>query len=85
MSDASAYGVEAQRKEHSAIKSGKKELSGNVEGSLGSRNERVDAQRLYMGLGTAGMGVKSRSKADAGPGVNRAKAGTFKIRKRSVK
>jgi hypothetical protein len=85
VSDTSAYGVEAQRKEHSAIRSGKKELSGNVEGSLGPKAERVDGQRLYMGLGTAGMGTKPRSKADAGPGVNRAKAGSFKIRKRSVK
>ncbi len=85
MSDDAAYGVVAERKEHAAIKSGKKELSGNVEGSLGPVAERVDAQRLYKGLGTAGMGVKSRSKADGGPGVNRTSTGSFKIRKRKVK
>ena len=85
MSDDPAYGVVGLRKEHSAIKSGKKELSGNVEGSLGPVKERVDAQRLYLGPGTGGMGVKPRSKADGGPGVNRGVAGSFKIRKRSVK
>ncbi len=85
MSDDPAYGVVAERKEHSAIKSGKKELSGNVEGSLGPTAERIDGQRLYKGLGTAGMGTKPRTKADGGPGVNRATAGTFKVRKRMVK
>ncbi len=85
MSDDSAYGVVGQRKEHSSIKSGKKELSGNVEGSLGPVRERVDAQRLYLGPGTGGMGVKPRSKTDGGPGANRTAIGSFKIRKRSVK
>jgi hypothetical protein len=85
VSDDPAYGVVAERKEHSAIKSGKKELSGHVEGSLGPQAERVDGQRLYKGLGTAGMGTKPRSKSDGGPGVNRAVAGSFKIRKRKVK
>ena len=85
MSDDPAYGVVGQRKEHSAIRSGKKDLSGNVEGSLGPKAERVDAQRLYTGLGTAGMGAKPRSKADGGPGANRTAVGSFKIRKRSVK
>ena len=85
MSDNAAYGVVGLRKEHSAIKSGKEDLSGNVEGSLGPVAERVDAQRLYKGLGTAGMGTKPRTKADGGPGANRAAVGSFKIRKRKVK
>ena len=84
MSDNAAYGVVGQRKEHSAIKSGKEDLSGNVDGSLGPKAERVDAQRLYTGLGTAGMGTKPRTQAPSSS-LNRTKAGSFKIRKRSVK
>ena len=84
MSDNSAFGVVAQRKEHSAIKSGKKDLSGNVEGSLGPKAERVDGQRLYLGPGSGGMGATPRNKAATNT-VNRAKTGSFKIRKRSVK
>ena len=79
MSD--VFGVGAERKEHSAIKSGKEDL-GAVPGAIGAANARVDGQRLYKGLGSAGMGVKSRTKAGSGSSVNHASPGGFKIRKR---
>jgi hypothetical protein len=84
VSEYGAYGVDAERKEHGAIKSGKKEL-GTVPGAIGAANARVDGQRLFKGPGSGGMGVTSRTMAGSGASVNRAKAGSFKIRKRSVK
>lgn len=84
MSDYSAYGVDAQRKEHSAIKSGKKEL-GTVPGAIGPANARVDGQRLFLGPGSGGMGTTKRTMSGSGANVNRASPSGFKIRKRSVK
>jgi len=79
MSD--VFGVEAERKEHSAIKSGKEDL-GTVPGAIGAANARVDGQRLYKGLGTAGMGVTRRTQGGTSRNVNKTAVGSFKIRKR---
>lgn len=73
------FGVEAQRKEHPAIKSGRKEF-GDVPGAIGAA--KVDAQRLYHGAGGGqGMGATSRKKADHSKSLNRETAGVFKNRK----
>ena len=84
MSDLSAFGVTPERKEHAAIKSGKKEL-GKVPGAVGDANARIDGQRLFLGRGSGGMGAAPRVKSDQGPGVNRGSITAFKVRKRSVK
>lgn len=74
------FGVEAERKEHPAIKSGKEDLR-EVPGAIGASNARIDGQRLYKGLGTAGMGVTRRTMAGGG-NLNKTAVGSFKIRKR---
>ncbi len=75
------FGVEAERKEHPAIKSGKEDL-GQVPGAIGASNARVDGQRLYKGLGIAGMGVTRRTMAGGGGNLNKTAVGSFKVRKR---
>lgn len=75
----SIYGVEALRDAHPAIKGGKEEHK-EVPGSLGTIKH--DAQRLFHGPGTGGMGSTSRFKNAGGGNVNKATAGSFKVRKR---
>jgi hypothetical protein len=45
----------------------------------------VDRQRIYTGLGTAGMGTTPRFKNTGGAGVNKTSPGGFKVRKRTAK
>jgi hypothetical protein len=45
----------------------------------------VDRQRIYTGLGTAGMGTTPRFKNTGGGSVNKASGRTFKVRKRTLK
>jgi hypothetical protein len=90
--DFGVFGVESERKAHSAIKSGKEE-QGDVAGAIGFA--KVDGQRLFKGLGSAGMGTTSRAKnagstslnkSNAGStSLNKSNAGSFKVRKRTAK
>jgi hypothetical protein len=79
------FGVDAQRKEHPAIRSGKKELRGNTEGSLGASDARVDGQRLYLGPGSGGMGGTRRVHNGGGPTATRVAPTSFRVRKRTLK
>lgn len=80
--DFGILGVESERKEHPAIKSGKEEL-GDTPGSIGFA--KVDGQRLYKGPGTGGMGTTPRLKNTGGAAVNKTSPGSFKVRKRTLK
>lgn len=81
-SDFGILGVESERKAHPAIKSGKEE-QGDVAGSIGFA--KVDGQRLFKGLGAAGMGATPRTKNAGSTSLNKAGAGSFKVRKRTTK
>lgn len=76
------FGVEQERKEHPAIRSGKEEM-GDTEGAIGFR--KVDAQRLYKGGGQQAMGATPRFKNTGGASLNKTGPGGFKIRKRTTK
>ena len=78
----SIFGVEPERKEHPAIKSGKKELGDAPGHPLNAF--KVDGQRLFKGPGSGGMGGTLRKKGDTG-GATRAPVGSFRIRKRALK
>ena len=63
-------------------------------GLLGVRAERdqhpvrpaaVDRQRIYKGLGTAGMGTTPRFKNTGGANVSASRPGSFTGRKRTLK
>ena len=75
------FGVDPERKEHPAIKSGKKEL-GDTSSSINTY--KVDGQRLFKGPGSGGMGGTYRAKAN-GTSTNRQPVTSFRVRKRTLK
>ncbi len=81
MSDYGIFGVDAERKEHPAIKSGKKEL-GDTSSPINAY--KVDGQRLYKGPGTAGMDTTPRKRSGTAGGTSRPVTG-FRVRKRTLK
>ncbi len=75
------FGVDAERKEHPAIKSGKKEL-GDTSSPINAY--KVDGQRLYKGPGTGGMGSTPRKQSGTVGATSHPVAG-FRVRKRTLK
>jgi hypothetical protein len=49
------------------------------------RPAMLDRQRIYTGPGTAGMGTTPRFKNSGGASLNKTGAGSFKVRKRTLK
>ncbi len=82
MSDYGIFGVDAERKEHPAIKSGKKEL-GDTSSPINAY--KVDGQRLYKGPGTGGMGNTPRKRSGGGGDTNTRPVTGFRVRKRTLK
>jgi len=76
------FGVSQERKDHPAIKSSYEDAK-HLPGTIGFN--RVDGQRLYKGGGEQAMGATPRLKDTGGGKVNTAKAGSFKVRKRTLK